>query len=119
MTYLLSLSVITLSFAGSCTFILNQIVVDKETKMRESLKIMSASRVSYTLSYFLTQSSFVIFSTVFVCGGFWYANSTTYERNNIGGGYNILAGAIFFFGLALISLSMALTTVFSDSKLAP
>ena len=73
MTYLLSLSVITLSFAGSCTFILNQIVVDKETKMRESLKIMSASRLSYTLSYFLTQGFFVVFSAFFVGGAFMYS----------------------------------------------
>lgn len=73
MTYLISLSIITLSFAGSCTFILNQIVIDKESKMRESLKIMSASRLSYTLSYFLTQGFFVIFSSTFVTYGFYWS----------------------------------------------
>ena len=119
MTYLLSLSVVTLSFAGSCTFILNQIVVDKETKMRVSLKIMSASRLAYTLSYFLTQGCFVIFSALFVGGAFMYSQSSTYGHSTVGAGYDVLIGAVFFFGLALISLSMALTTLFSDSKLAP
>ena len=71
-TYLMSLSVITMSFSSSCTFILNQIVVDKETKMRESLKIMSASRPAYTLSYFLTQGFSAIFSALFIGGAFMY-----------------------------------------------
>jgi MFS superfamily sulfate permease-like transporter len=31
----------------------------------------------------------------------------------------MLYGSIFLFGLALISLSMALTTLFTDSKLSP
>ena len=119
MTYLISLSIITLSFAGSCTFILNQIVIDKESKMRESLKIMSASRLSYTLSYFFTQGFFVIFSTMFVTYGFYWSQSNTYGPSLVGSSYMMMAKAIFCFGLALISVSMTLSTLFTDSKLAP
>lgn len=119
MTYLLSLSVITLSFAGSCTFILNQVVVDKETKMRESLKIMSASRLAYTLSYFITQGLFIILSTVSVGCAFMWAQSNSWGASKVGAGYDVLFSAIFFFGLALVAMSMALTTLFSDSKLSP
>ena len=36
-------------------------VVDKETKMRETLKIMSMKTGAYGLSYFLTQVIFTLF----------------------------------------------------------
>jgi hypothetical protein len=65
-----------MSFAGSCTFILNQMVVDKENKMRETLKIMSATRTTYTLSYYLTQGTFVLVSSAFVSVGILW----TYDR---------------------------------------
>jgi hypothetical protein len=71
--YLLSLTLITLSFSGSCIFILNQIVIDKENKMRETLKIMSASRQAYTFSYFLTQGMFCLLSTIFMSFGIEWA----------------------------------------------
>ena len=74
--YWLVLLLITLSFAGSCTFILNQMVVDKENKMRETLKIISATRTTYTLSYYLTQGTFVLVSSAFVCIGILW----TYDR---------------------------------------
>jgi len=74
--YWFVLLLITLSFAGSCTFILNQMVVDKENKMRETLKIMSATRTTYTLSYYLTQGTFVLVSSAFVCIGILW----TYDR---------------------------------------
>lgn len=74
--YWLVLLLITLSFAGSCTFILNQMVVDKENKMRETLKIMSATRTTYTLSYYLTQGTFVLVSSAFVSFGILW----TYDR---------------------------------------
>jgi hypothetical protein len=116
LVYLLALTLITISFAGSCTFILNQIVVDKETKMRETLKIMSASRAAYTFSYFLTQGFFVILSSLFISFGIeWTYNNTA----GIGAGPKVLFGSVILFGLALISISMALTTLFTDSKLSP
>lgn len=114
--YLLALTLITVSFAGSCTFILNQVVVDKESKMRETLKIMSASRTAYTLSYFLTQGFFVVLSSLFVCFGMlWTYNNT----GSIGAGPKVLFGAVILFGFGLISIAMALTTLFTDSKLSP
>lgn len=91
-------------------------VVDKETKMRETLKIMSATRTTYTLSYYLTQGFFVLISSLFVCiGMLWTQNRT----NNIGAGPKLLIGAVTLFGSGLISIAMALTTLFTDSKLSP
>lgn len=120
MVYLLALTLITISYAGSCTFILNQVVVDKETKMRETLKIMSASRSAYTFSYFLVQGFFVLITTLFVGFGMqWSMKQAHADPLELGAGFKTLFGCIFLFGLALISLSMALTTLFSDSKLSP
>jgi hypothetical protein len=39
--------------------------------------------------------------------------------SEVASGYDVLITATFIFGLALISLSMALSTLFQDSKLAP
>jgi len=52
--FLLTFMLISVSFSGTCAFILNQVVADKETKMKESLKIMSLGRVPYSLSYFVS-----------------------------------------------------------------
>ena len=41
-----------------------QMVIDKETKMRETLKIMSMKTGAYGLSYFLTQVIFTIFVAI-------------------------------------------------------
>lgn len=91
-------------------------MVDKETKMRETLKIMSASRSAYTFSYFLCQGFFVLLSSLFVCVGLeWTYNNTA----NLGAGPKVLFGSVILFGLALVSISMALTTLFTDSKLSP
>ena len=43
---------IAIIFSFSGRFILTNIVHDKETKMRETLRIMSLSRFSYLMSYF-------------------------------------------------------------------
>jgi hypothetical protein len=42
-------------------------VLDKETKMRETLKIMSMKTAAYGLSYFLSQLVFVVFTTIVFC----------------------------------------------------
>ena len=43
------------SFQITSRFILMQMVVDKETKMKETLRIMSMKSAAYGLSYFITQ----------------------------------------------------------------
>ena len=60
--FMVSFVLISVSFSGTSAFILNQVVVDKETKMKESLKIMSLGRVPYSLSYFVSQAAFVFFT---------------------------------------------------------
>jgi hypothetical protein len=109
-SYLIALSLIVVSFSGSCTFILNQMVIDKETKMRETLRIMSMSRGAYTMSYFLTQSCFSFCSGVILSICFALHGST---ENNIK-----LLLSVTCLGFALVAMSMALSTCFTDSKLS-
>jgi ABC-2 family transporter protein len=52
------------AFSVSARFILMQMVADKQTKMRETLKIMSMKTGAYGLSYFLSQVIYVIFTTI-------------------------------------------------------
>lgn len=105
----------TISFSGACLFILNQVVVDKETKMLETLKIMSTSRSAYTFSYVLSQGIFVVLSGLIVSLGFNFAYSNPAGDS---APVSVLFLGIILFGLALMSLSMVLSTVFTDSKLS-
>ena len=114
--YLLALMLITMSFAVSCIFILKQIVIDKENKMRESLKIMSMSRCAYALSYFCTQAVFSFVTAVLVTVGLMWKFDNS---NGIAGSLKIVLFATILFGFALIAFSMTLSTLFSDSKLSP
>jgi hypothetical protein len=52
------------AFSLTARFILMQMVVDKETKMRETLRIMSMKSGAYGLSYFLTQVIITIFTAI-------------------------------------------------------
>ncbi len=49
-------------------------VVDKETKMRETLKIMSMKTGAYGLSFFLGQSIFIVIISLIMTVTFYYIN---------------------------------------------
>ena len=51
-------------------FIIQAMVEDKVNKMRESLRLMSLSRMSYTLSFFILQSVVGIYSGLVLGIGF-------------------------------------------------
>ncbi len=90
-------------------------VADKETKMRETLKILSTSTSAYTMSYFVSQGLFVILTGLIVSLGFNFSYG-----NPVGDSapvYVLFLGTILF-GLALMSLSMIISTIFTDSKLS-
>lgn len=83
--------------------------------MLETLKIMSTSRIAYTMGYFISQGIFVILTAVIVSLGFNFSYS-----NPVGDSapVSVLFFGVIMFGLALMSLSMVLSTVFTDSKLS-
>ena len=98
----------------SARFILQSMVDDKQTKMRETLRLMSLSRGSYAFSFILFQGIFAILSgillTVFV---FDYEYAFPY--NGFSRSIGFMIGAILFC-IAQIPFAMALSTVFNDSK---
>ena len=53
-------------------FILNQMVADRETKMRETLKIMGLGRVSYGMSYLAMQGLLALLASVILIFCLWY-----------------------------------------------
>jgi ABC-2 family transporter protein len=86
--------------------------VDKETKMRETLKILSMRPSVYGLSYFIIQSLFSILTAFLI----------TFTLTLLGF-FSPSQGLVFFiavtfYGLAMIFKSMAISTLFSDSKVA-
>jgi hypothetical protein len=93
-------------------FILMQMVLDKQTKMRETLKIMSMKTGAYGLSYFLSQVFFVVFTTVVFAIMFVTTNTVT-----LGNGL-IMVFALLLQGLALLLFSMSISTLFSDPRLS-
>lgn len=87
-------------------------VVDKETKMRETLRIMSMKTGAYGLSYFLTQLVFVVFISFLMAMTF--ALVGFFE-----GADNIWFFLLMIFnGIAMTFFSMSITTLFSDSKIS-
>jgi len=104
-------------FVMTTVFVMNQLVWDKESKMRETLKIMSLDRWAYALSYWITQSFFATLTAVSLFAGYYFAvNSegvieTKSLRQNLS-----LVGGLILFGLNMVSMSMALSTLFGDSK---
>lgn len=110
--YLISLTT-TLIFQPMQRFILMQMVVDKETKMRESLRIMSMKNSAYSLSYYISQLIFVVFISAIM--------AVVFGLNEfIQGAANLFAFFLLmiFYGTSMTFFSMALTTLFSDSKIS-
>jgi hypothetical protein len=68
-----------MAFSLSSTFVLNQLVVDKADRMRETLRIMSLNRWSYAASYFCTQAFFAILTAISLFIGFTFAFSNQNE----------------------------------------
>jgi hypothetical protein len=61
---------IPISFSLAGRHLLNECVVDKQTKMKEALKIMSLKTEAYGLSYFLSQGVFALFTSFIITVAF-------------------------------------------------
>ena len=109
---LLMIPLIQTIFIAGQRFVLSEPVVDKESKMRESLRIMSMPSSVYGLSYFITQALFSLFTSLVITITFCLLKFFT-----------PMEGVIFyitlmFYGLAMIFKCMAVSTFFTDSKVA-
>ena len=92
-------------------------VEDKATKMRETLRLMSLSRASYAMSFFIVQSIFAVLNGM-VIGYMIFNNETIFPeqgRQSRSIQYTILSVLMC---LGYIGFSMSLSTFFSDPKVA-
>ena len=89
-----------------------QMVVDKETKMKESLRIMSMRTGAYGLSYFITQLIFLFLISALLTGVFVYRHFIAVRDI-----FPFLS-AMLLNGISQTFISMSLTTLFSDSKIS-
>lgn len=111
------------SFLSSTSFLLSQLVTDKESGMRESLKIMSLNRWAYAMSFYLSQSVFTVFTTLVVFGVYiGIINGRTDLPNERISMCQDSPASLFFalllFGLGLLAMTMLISTIFTDSKLS-
>ena len=61
-------------------FILSSMVEDKDTKMRETLRLMSLSQFSYAISLFIFQAFFALVGGAIV-GWFLYGNQNVFPED--------------------------------------
>jgi putative exporter of polyketide antibiotics len=111
------------AFTSSVSFIITQIVRDKETKARETLKIMSMKRSAYMWSYFIVQSVFVAITSIILTAAFllplkYKSNEEPVYLTAVLDNPFSLFLALFLFGEALVAMSLAFSTMFQDSKIA-
>jgi len=86
--------------------------------MRETLRLMSLSRLNYTLSFFVYQVILSVWNGVIIGGIMWnneiaFPVPETRTQNSLQ--YTLLA---IVFCIGMVGYSMALSTLFYDTKVA-
>jgi ABC-type multidrug transport system fused ATPase/permease subunit len=118
-TWTTTIIYIPIFFAGPCIFLMNQLVVDKETKMREAMRIMSLNSGAYSISYWVSQFIMVAISTVILVLALWLPiNNAEIPEDFLAGSVTTLIFSVLLFGSALLSVSMTISSLFTDSKLS-
>lgn len=84
--------------------------------MRETLRLMSLSRLNYTMSIYLIQIIFGVFDSLVVGLGL-YGNKAVFPVDPYKDCFT-LAAALIVYCIAQIPYAMALSTLFSDIKMA-
>ena len=100
-----------LSFLYPVSRIIRAIVLDKETRIKESMKIMGLSDTVYGLSWFLTIFIQMTFISILIT---LVTSTSIYEYSN-----KFIVFLFFeLFSISIINLCFLLTTLFNRSKVA-
>jgi len=94
-----------------CT-LLNNLVIEKESKIKESLIIVGLKRSSFWVSWATTYGIIIIFSSVLVTIAMVYSSLFTYIN------WSILIFSMLIYGLSCCSISFILSTLIQKSKTA-
>jgi hypothetical protein len=97
-------------------FILQNMVQEKENRMRESLRIMSLTPLSYGGSFLIFQTFFAIIGGLII-GAWVYGNEGVFPEDPEGRSIQFTI-VLILFQIAQIPLLMSISTLFSDAKVA-
>ena len=112
--YVIFILLAPVAFQQSCVYIVNEMVRDRETKMKESLRIMGLNKYMYALS-FLVQRGIWTTMTCLIMAIMTYALNS----DQIGFGAAIaLFLALWLLALDFLALSLFIQNFFSNPKLA-
>lgn len=82
--YVIFILIVPAAFQQSCVFIINEMVRDRETKMKESLRIMGLNKYMYALSFLIQRGIWTTVTSVMLTLMTYLLNS-----DNIGFGQAI------------------------------
>ena len=89
-------------------------VRDRETRMKESLKIMGLRSWVYALSFLIQRSIWMFFPTFFVTLFIWIFNTAQYTAGTAA----VLFLLLWIFGVSMLAVTMVFQNVFTNPKLA-
>jgi len=111
--YLILLVLLPFMFQQSCTYIAGELVRDRETRMKESLKIMGLNTWTYALAMLVQRTIYMIVPTVIVALWILIFLSDVYNFGEI---FSLFIQMLFL-GIGLAAFSMFISNFFSDYKL--
>ena len=112
--YVVFLLVAPVAFQQSCVFIFNEMVRDRENKMKESLKIMGLNKYMYTLAYLVQRALWTTLTTLIMTTMCYIINDDKISF----GQYIKLFFAVWLLALDMLGLSVVLQNLYSDPKLS-
>ena len=112
--YVIFILLAPVAFQQSCVFIVNEMVRDRETKMKESLRIMGLNKYMYALSFLVQRGIWTTMTCLIMAIMTYVMNSDT-----IGFGAAIqLFLALWLLALDFLALSIFIQNFFNNPKLA-
>ena len=94
-------------------YVANEMVRDRETKMKETLKIIGLESWIYSLSFLVQQSFWLIFPCLSVALSIYFLNVDLLNFGSI----VVLFFQFWFYSLGMLSFTMMISNFFSSSKL--
>ena len=111
--YVLLLLAVPFVYQSSTNYVANEMVRDKETKMRETLKIMGLRPWIYSLSFLVQQGLWLIFPCLALTISMVVLMSEILD----GGAAAALFFCFWLYSLGMLTLTMVLSNFFTNSKL--
>ncbi|KAJ3084515.1 ATP-binding cassette sub- A member 1, partial [Quaeritorhiza haematococci] len=94
--------------------VLNQIVTEKEQKLRHAMEMMGLKPSAYWISQFLSNTVLVFFNALVTCIFGLIFGFSAFKNTNFG----VLLVTFFLFGLSMLMLAFFITTLVRKSRVA-